>query len=69
MKSTSLVLGIFATFGISGLASAAAPDSATLKGIYDTSRNMAGVIKHCVDKGYLKAGREPAAESEPHAMV
>ncbi len=55
MKATSLILAMAATFGISGLASAAAPDSATLKGMYDTGRNMSGLIKHCVDKGYLKA--------------
>ena len=55
MKATSLFLAIAATVGISSLASAEAPDSATLKGMYDTGRNMSGLIKHCVDKGYLKA--------------
>lgn len=55
MKATSLFLAIAATVGISSLARAEAPDPATLKGMYDTGRNMSGLIKHCVDKGYLKA--------------
>lgn len=55
MKATSLFLAIAATVGISSLACAEAPDPATLKGMYDTGRNMSGLIKHCVDKGYLKA--------------
>ena len=55
MKATSLFLAIAATVGISSLARAEAPDPATLKGMYDSGRNMSGLIKHCVDKGYLKA--------------
>ncbi|MGX9378934.1 hypothetical protein [Pseudomonas sp. JQ36] len=55
MKATSLILALTATFGLSTLARAEAPDPATLKGMYDTGRNMSGLIKHCVDKGYLKA--------------
>lgn len=55
MKATSLFLAIAATVGISSLARAEASDPATLKGMYDTGRNMSGLIKHCVDKGYLKA--------------
>ncbi|PMQ06970.1 hypothetical protein PseAD21_28405 [Pseudomonas sp. AD21] len=55
MKATSLFLAIAATVGISSLAVAEAPDPATLKGMYDSGRNMSGLIKHCVDKGYLKA--------------
>ncbi|WP_025113300.1 hypothetical protein [Pseudomonas sp. H1h] len=55
MKATSLFLAIAATVGLSGLAHAEAPDPATLKGMYDSGRNMSGLIKHCVDKGYLKA--------------
>ncbi|MCO7625885.1 hypothetical protein NJC08_05640 [Pseudomonas fluorescens] len=55
MKATSLILALTATFGLSTLARAEAPDPATLKGMYDSGRNMSGLIKHCVDKGYLKA--------------
>lgn len=55
MKNTAVILALTATFGLSTLARAEAPDPATLKGMYDTGRNMSGLIKHCVDKGYLKA--------------
>jgi len=55
MKNTAVILALTATFGFSTLARAEAPDPATLKGMYDTGRNMSGLIKHCVDKGYLKA--------------
>jgi len=55
MKNIAVILALTATFGLCALARADAPDPATLKGMYDTGRNMSGLIKHCVDKGYLKA--------------
>ncbi|MGF6329339.1 hypothetical protein ABH909_002217 [Pseudomonas sp. BS3782 TE3695] len=55
MKSTVLILAMTAAFGTFSLAHAEGPDPAALKGMYDTSRNMSGLINHCVDKGFLKA--------------
>ncbi|MDR9865675.1 hypothetical protein [Pseudomonas baetica] len=55
MKNTALILAMTAAFGTFNVAHAEGPDAATLKGMYDTGRNMSGLIKHCVDKGFLKA--------------
>jgi len=55
MKTASLILAMAAAFGAHSLAHAEGQDAATLKGIYDNGRNMSGLIKSCVDKGFLKA--------------
>ena len=55
MKNTALILAMTAAFGNFNLAHAEGPDPAALKGMYDTGRNMSGLINHCVDKGFLKA--------------
>jgi len=55
MKNTALILALTATLGTVNVAHAEGPDAATLKGMYDTGRNMSGLINHCVDKGFLKA--------------
>jgi hypothetical protein len=55
VKTASLILAITAAIGTFNLAHADGKDAATLKGIYDTGRNMSGLIKSCVDKGFLKA--------------
>ncbi|WP_339466078.1 hypothetical protein [Pseudomonas sp. EA_65y_Pfl2_P74] len=55
MKIASLILAMAAVFGICNIAHADGKDAATLKGIYDIGRNMSGLVKNCVDKGFLKA--------------
>jgi hypothetical protein len=55
MKNTALILALTAALGTVNVAHAEGPDAATLKGMYDTGRNMSGLINHCVDKGFLKA--------------
>ncbi|MFJ2479162.1 hypothetical protein ACIOWE_02670 [Pseudomonas sp. NPDC087598] len=55
MKKAAFFFAITAAFGTVNVAHAEGPDAATLKGIYDMGRNTAGLIKHCVDKGLLKA--------------
>lgn len=55
MKYTALLLAMTAAFGVSSLAHAEEIDAATLKSVYDSGRNTTGLIKHCVDKGFLKA--------------
>jgi hypothetical protein len=55
MKNTALILALIAAIGTVNVAHAEELDAATLKGMYDTGRNMSGLINHCVDKGFLKA--------------
>ena len=55
MKNTALILALITAIGTVNVAHAEELDAATLKGMYDTGRNMSGLINHCVDKGFLKA--------------
>ncbi|WP_311881246.1 MULTISPECIES: hypothetical protein [unclassified Pseudomonas] len=55
MKNTAVILALISAFGIVNVAHAEGPDSAQLKQMYDTGRNTAGLIKHCVDKRFLNA--------------
>lgn len=55
MKNSALILALTAAFGTFNVAHAEVPNAAQLKQMYDTGRNMSGLIKHCVDKGFLKA--------------
>ncbi|MGP3144974.1 hypothetical protein, partial [Serratia bockelmannii] len=46
---------IAATLGLFNTANAEGMDPAALKNVYDITRNTAGLMSYCVDKGFLKA--------------
>ncbi|WP_418080288.1 hypothetical protein [Serratia marcescens] len=55
MKKSILTGMIAATLGLFNTANAEGMDPAALKNIYDITRNTAGLMSYCVDKGFLKA--------------
>ncbi|HGE8319489.1 hypothetical protein [Serratia marcescens] len=55
MKKSILTGMIAATLGLFNTANAEGMDPATLKNVYDITRNTAGLMSYCVDKGFLKA--------------
>ncbi|HHK5888642.1 TPA: hypothetical protein ACQVHI_004325 [Serratia marcescens] len=56
MKKSILTGMIAATLGLFNTANAEGMDPAALKNVYDITRNTAGLMSYCVDKGFLKAG-------------
>ncbi|MDI6946644.1 hypothetical protein [Serratia sp. Se-RSmG] len=55
MKKSILTGMIAATLGLFNTANAEGMDPAALKTVYDITRNTAGLMSYCVDKGFLKA--------------
>ncbi|ELH4238152.1 hypothetical protein V4287_000977 [Serratia marcescens] len=55
MKKNILAGMIAATLGLFNTANAEGMDPAALKNVYDITRNTAGLMSYCVDKGFLKA--------------
>ncbi|AKL40344.1 MULTISPECIES: hypothetical protein [Serratia] len=55
MKKSILTGMIAATLGLFNTANAEGMDPAALKNVYDITRNTAGLMSYCVDKGFLKA--------------
>ncbi|AWC69594.1 hypothetical protein [Serratia marcescens] len=55
MKKNILAGMIAATLGLFKTANAEGMDPAALKNVYDITRNTAGLMSYCVDKGFLKA--------------
>ena len=55
MKKNILTGMIAATLGLFNTANAEGMDPAALKNVYDITRNTAGLMSYCVDKGFLKA--------------
>lgn len=55
MKKNILTGIIAATLGLFNTANAEGMDPAALKNVYDITRNTAGLMSYCVDKGFLKA--------------
>ncbi|BEM27106.1 MULTISPECIES: hypothetical protein [Serratia] len=55
MKKSILTGIIAATLGLFNTANAEGMDPAALKNVYDITRNTAGLMSYCVDKGFLKA--------------
>ena len=55
MKKSILPGMIAATLGLFNTANAEGMDPAALKNVYDITRNTAGLMSYCVDKGFLKA--------------
>lgn len=55
MKKSILTGMIVATLGLFNTANAEGMDPAALKNVYDITRNTAGLMSYCVDKGFLKA--------------
>ncbi|EMH5180591.1 hypothetical protein F0335_06425 [Serratia marcescens] len=54
MKKSILTGMIAATLGLFNTANAEGMDPAALKNVYDITRNTAGLMSYCVDKGFLK---------------
>ncbi|WP_440530685.1 hypothetical protein, partial [Serratia sarumanii] len=54
-KKSILTGMIAATLGLFNTANAEGMDPAALKNVYDITRNTAGLMSYCVDKGFLKA--------------
>lgn len=55
MKKSILTGMIAATLGLFNTANAEGMEPAALKNVYDITRNTAGLMSYCVDKGFLKA--------------
>ncbi|HFT7664119.1 hypothetical protein ACTVPT_01535 [Serratia bockelmannii] len=55
MKKSILTGMIAVTLGLFNTANAEGMDPAALKNVYDITRNTAGLMSYCVDKGFLKA--------------
>lgn len=55
MKKSILTGIIAATLGLFNTANAEGMDPAALKNVYDITRNTAGLMSYCIDKGFLKA--------------
>ncbi|HAV5984457.1 TPA: hypothetical protein JI276_001387 [Serratia marcescens] len=55
MKKSILTGMIAATLGLFNTANAEGMDPAALKNVYDITRNTAGLMSYCVDKGFLNA--------------
>ncbi|MDN3222568.1 hypothetical protein [Pseudomonas nunensis] len=55
MKNTALIFVLASTFSTFNLAQAEDVDPAVLKNVYDSTRNISGLITYCVDKGFLKS--------------
>jgi hypothetical protein len=55
MKNAALIFVLASTFSTFNVAQAEDVDPAAMKNVYDSTRNIAGLITYCVDKGFLKS--------------